>query len=94
VNPKIKQKWLKALRSGKYKQGQCALYEEGSYCCLGVLLHINHPHSKSLGRDLDLQKHHCKEFGLTQDMAFELQQMNDSFGYTFKQLAHFIEKAL
>lgn len=38
---KIKKKWLKALRSGDYKQGEGALYKpkEKSFCCLGVLEH-------------------------------------------------------
>tara|TARA_R100001244_G_scaffold121497_1_gene91124 strand:- start:646 stop:1044 length:399 start_codon:yes stop_codon:yes gene_type:complete len=39
----IKQKWLEALRSGKYRKGTGQLREQGSkttkprYCCLGVL---------------------------------------------------------
>lgn len=34
----IKQKWVDALRSGEYKQGQGYLKtEDGGYCCLGVL---------------------------------------------------------
>jgi hypothetical protein len=32
----LQEKWLKALESGEYKQGQFALYRNGSYCCLGV----------------------------------------------------------
>jgi len=28
--------WVKALRSGEYKQGEETLYEDGKYCCLGV----------------------------------------------------------
>lgn len=37
----IKKKWLNALRSGKYKQGQETLYNPTtkSFCCLGVLEH-------------------------------------------------------
>lgn len=33
----IKTKWLKALRSGKYKQGIGRLNKDGKMCCLGVL---------------------------------------------------------
>lgn len=42
----IKESWLKALRSGKYKQGsEMLVYDEGfngnlRYCCLGVLCHL------------------------------------------------------
>lgn len=33
--------WLKALRSGKYKQGQGMLRDHsGAYCCLGVLCEV------------------------------------------------------
>jgi hypothetical protein len=43
MNKEIKDKWLKALRSGEYKQGQnylkqnCEVYR---YCCMGVLVDI------------------------------------------------------
>lgn len=33
-------KWVKALRSGKYKQGTDHLKRNGKYCCLGVLCSI------------------------------------------------------
>lgn len=33
----VKQLWLKALRSGKYKQGRNNLRTEDEFCCLGVL---------------------------------------------------------
>lgn len=33
----MKQRWVDALRSGKYKQAQGALEKDGGYCCLGVL---------------------------------------------------------
>ncbi len=38
MNKRIKTRWLKALRSGKYKQGQNKLKtDQGNFCCLGVL---------------------------------------------------------
>lgn len=39
MDKKLKAKWVKALMSGKYKQGHGALYapKDGSFCCLGVL---------------------------------------------------------
>lgn len=47
MNPEIKQKWVDALRSGKYAQTQGVLCngngidgEPGSFCCLGVLADI------------------------------------------------------
>jgi len=42
MNPKIKRRWLQALRSGKYTQGKNVLHKIKSdeYCCLGVLCEI------------------------------------------------------
>ncbi len=37
MNPEIKQKWVDALRSGKYEQGSEKLRSHQGYCCLGVL---------------------------------------------------------
>ncbi len=37
----IKKLWVKALRSGKYKQGTAGLRFEGSFCCLGVLCDLH-----------------------------------------------------
>lgn len=33
----VKERWVAALRSGKYKQGVGFLTAEDSFCCLGVL---------------------------------------------------------
>jgi hypothetical protein len=41
VNQEIKDQWLAALRSGKYKQGHGALQVNDMYCCLGVLCAIS-----------------------------------------------------
>lgn len=39
--PEIKEEFLVALRSGKYKQGQSYLRDsEDCYCCLGILCEI------------------------------------------------------
>lgn len=45
IDPKLKEKWVKALKSGKYIQTQGSLKEEdvhgtASYCCLGVLAQV------------------------------------------------------
>ena len=43
----IKEKWLEALRSGKYKQGKNLLKTEDGYCCLGVLCDLHRKSTKS-----------------------------------------------
>lgn len=50
MNPKIKEEWIAALRSGEYIQGQSALKQKFideetketkfKYCCLGVLCEL------------------------------------------------------
>lgn len=38
MNPEVKSKWVAALRSGQYKQGQGRLRSpQDGFCCLGVL---------------------------------------------------------
>jgi len=37
MNPRIKQRWLDALRSGEYKQTTGNLRDINGFCCLGVL---------------------------------------------------------
>lgn len=41
MNTKVKKKWLKALRSRKYKQGKNLLRKDDEYCCLGVLCDLH-----------------------------------------------------
>lgn len=45
MNPEVKEKWVAALRSGKYKQVEGRLRSDtgDSYCCLGVLCDVNNP---------------------------------------------------
>lgn len=46
MNPKVKQKWLEALRSGEYKQTKENLHDGNGFCCLGVLCDL---HAKERG---------------------------------------------
>ncbi len=36
----LKRKWVEALRSGKYKQGEGELRRGDAFCCLGVLADV------------------------------------------------------
>ena len=40
MHKNIKELWIEALRSGKYKQGRKNLNYGGAYCCLGVLCEV------------------------------------------------------
>ena len=43
MNAELKAKWLTALRSGEYLQGEGRLFnsQDTSYCCLGVLCDVS-----------------------------------------------------
>lgn len=96
MNKTIKKKWLKALRSGEYKQGRVNLYWNGRYCCLGVLRKIEYPRSKSSSADAGvyLTGKHLESFGLTHEQQLFLSQMNDRDLKSFKQIANWIDKNL
>ncbi len=49
MNKRIKTLWIKALRSGKYKQGKSKLHHAGRFCCLGVLCDL-HRKSRETGK--------------------------------------------
>lgn len=41
MNPRLKEEWVKALRSGDYEQGTVRLCnDDDQFCCLGVLADI------------------------------------------------------
>jgi len=44
----LQEAWLKALESGKYKQGQGCLVAYGGFCCLGLATHLVDEGHKSL----------------------------------------------
>lgn len=46
MNKEIKDKWVKALTSGKYKQTTSFLKDNVGYCCLGVLCDIYRKETK------------------------------------------------
>lgn len=98
----IRNRWVKALRSGKYKQGQSRLATKTlgpclksieEYCCLGVLCKIQDPGqahwdgSESLPPDI-------LSAGLDNKAMQKLVMMNDEDHRTFKGIATWIEKHL
>lgn len=94
MKPEIKEKWVKALRSGRYKQGRGRLLRRmarGDYhCCLGVLCAVTRrdPQGWSLSPTLR------KKFGLRSEQTAALERMNDDDGKTFREIADYIEANL
>lgn len=102
MNETVKVNWLEALRSGKYKQGQCRLRQkDGSLCCLGVLCDVLDPngwddddqYGYRWGWDVksaaEVPSAVQKEIGLPGQST--LMEMNDTEGKTFEQIADWIE---
>lgn len=52
MKKKIMKKWVKALKSGEYRQNYGGLCDTNSFCCLGVLteLFIQEKHKTKLGK--------------------------------------------
>lgn len=107
LDKKFKTKWMKALRSGEYKQGFGTLKEEldgiVKYCCLGVAGEISGV--KNLHTCGTLAKG-CNLKGISKIpspivgdignniLVNKLVTMNDSGKYSFKRIATWIEKNL
>lgn len=108
MNPEIKAKWVAALRSGKYKQGQGELRDGKKFCCLGVLCDIHAKTNRGKwsaagtyhGEDLVLPVDVRKWAGLKEQNPIltgpsltTLAEENDA-GKTFTEIASLIKKHL
>ena len=108
MNKEIKEKWVKALRSGEYDQTRRALHDKNGFCCLGVLCDL---HSKESGerwvseRDGDSKLTYMGWVGIlpgsVEDWANvrsldmeNLAHLNDNLFKDFAQIADYIEENL
>jgi hypothetical protein len=103
MKQELKDKWVAALRSGKYKQTRQGKLKNrgGAYCCLGVLCEVMEVPSKFDnfyseyeydGNTLSLSEKIRKQAGIRQKDANKLVEMNDDTKATFKDIADYIEK--
>jgi hypothetical protein len=102
MDKQIKDKWLKALRSGRYKQGTGTLVDDtGMYCCLGVLARVQGAKTEDMRSNSYLQNDLAKyKAGLRIASQNILAKMNDGVDYrgafigkkSFKEIADYIEK--
>jgi hypothetical protein len=101
MDPAVKRKWLKALRSGKYRQHRNELKDgHGAYCCLGVLGRV----VGDMSSDGDLGSMPSdgvrERVNLSSAAAGKLSVMNDRrtangrIVYDFKKIADWIEEKL
>ena len=71
MNPRIKQRWLEALRSGEYKQTTGNLQNSDGFCCLGVLCDL---HAKERGMNWVRQTDGYELYGETQILPLSVQE--------------------
>jgi hypothetical protein len=91
LNPTVKRKWIKALRSGDYKQGIWYLEKTGKFCCLGVLADIQGCPFPELNM---IAVNHVPEgyaAGLSRVAQEKLATMNDG-GSSFSKIADYIKE--
>ena len=100
MDAKLKADWLKALRSGEYRQAQASLRHRGAFCCLGVLADIQgakwvngSPIFDGVENDsaADLEPRFAG--GLRRATQQTLADMNDK-GESFKKIADYIERRI
>lgn len=105
MNQEVKQKWVEALRSGKYKQGQGYLRKGDNYCCLGVLCDLNggaewilsdHPRKPiyNYGDELrnEIPPKFIREWAeISDDVMETLVYYNDTKDFTFEEIANYLE---
>ena len=89
MDKKLKTKWVKALRSGKYKQGRLGLYnsESRGYCCLGVLASVVSGKRGSNGV-YNIGYDPYEKVGKSPDLV----SLNDDKKQSFSEIADWIEQ--
>jgi hypothetical protein len=91
---KVKNKWVRALRSGKWKKGSYKLKRSTDgdqtfkYCCLGVAAECSLAHPSHNG-----DQYVRSEF-LPIYIQRDLSELNDYREWSFKRIATYIEKYL
>lgn len=94
MDKKMKARWVKALRSGKYRQA-CGVLRtspnpEGQrkFCCLAVLCEVgNRP-------DIDFTSYVNVAFDLSDEDSGILVSANDNYEWDFEDIATYIEEML
>lgn len=95
MDAKLKADWVKALRSGEYRQTKFNFEDGEGFCCLGVLCKI-------AGRQTELDDggHRQDNWRFVEGeimstlIVERLVDMNDEIENSFSQIADYIEKEI
>lgn len=97
MDAKLKADWVKALRSGEYRQARRTLRSGRGYCCLGVLCRVaNIP----IARNGQTVSASCGgDYApiatiVGGESMNHLMTLNDNLGKSFPEIADYIEKNL
>jgi len=100
----FKRKWIKALRSGKYKQIEGTMRTKEGYCCLGVACSVvgykdsTIEKNRTIPRDFHYRiPEQLLGIGYGDSLILELTKMNDGYKRkkrSFKYIADWIEENL
>jgi hypothetical protein len=108
MNPSVKRRWVRALRSGRYTQIRSRLRKgDRNMCCLGVLCDVVDPQGwgyVSPHFDLNPNWHRGEETepsvatlaraGFGYDEIDLLIEANDKYRWSFEDIANYIEAML
>jgi hypothetical protein len=98
--------WIKALRSGEYKQISGKLGDNNGYCCLGVACEV---YRKQFPLELVVRGYGDRvydgfygelppvvreAFGLDNEQMGLCMEMNDNQGKTFSEIADYLEEEM
>lgn len=97
----LNERWIEALRSGKYEQGKHVLESnDGCFCCLGVASKVHkNDHYPNITKVL----FSYKDFGIIRGLGYirfatfddgSLTDYNDYYGWTFEEIADLLEASL
>ena len=90
----IKDKWIKALESGEYRQTSGYLTEKGCYCALGVLCDI---YEKETGEKVLIEGSSATPYEITKwaKLDSELEEyvisLNDISEFNFNEIADYLK---
>lgn len=104
LDKELRDRWIEALKSGKYQQGKGKLRyrkeDSDQFCCLGVLCDVVDPEGwkgtegtilyfhRGMGAALGIPIPLLERIGID---AKKYADMNDHFGKSFEEIADYIE---